>query len=65
MIFSTDPEVEKRKLLYPEWKTEGIPIHQSCEHCTARSMRMRFLKDGEDRFQVICTQCGYHLGTGA
>ena len=65
MIFSTDPEIEKRKLLYTDWKTEGIPIQHSCEQCTSRTMRIHFLEDDEHQFRVICTQCGHHLGTWA
>ena len=64
MTFSDEKAaMTKRKALYPEWKTSGIPIAKSCPNCTANYMKAVFNKKDGTKFQVICERCGHKLGT--
>jgi hypothetical protein len=65
MIFSTEqkPEVEKRKALYPEWRSRGIPLRQDCPTCPSTYMTAIFQPNNETEFQVVCERCGQKLET--
>lgn len=65
MIFSieNEPEIEKRREKYHDWKITGIPVAQDCPCCSAQCMRVKFLEEDRSKFRVICEHCGSALGS--
>lgn len=60
MTFSPEilNKIEKRKELYPYWKTEGMPLVMDCTHCGASYMRIHFGKKATD-IRIACEKCEY------
>lgn len=58
MTFSTEQreELERRKALYPNWETEGVPVSRDCPQCSAKYLRVHFKKRSA-KLVVTCKQC--------
>jgi hypothetical protein len=61
MTSSIRADIEKRKAIYPDWKTQGMPLATACEQCVSRYMRVHFTKRKPSEFRVICDRCGFEL----
>ena len=65
MTFLIDADIERRKALYPEWKTQGIPVVLSCPRCPAKHTRIFFNKRKPTKYRVVCERCRCEVNSEA